>query len=310
MSVRQYKIHTNLDGEGNITFDVTNGKLRFYAPKNLGVTITNNIWSANGIGVKGSSNIVQPNITFGVETFGESLKENYDLLSNFIQTVMSVNFVTLEYTTDSFTVYADIALSEQTKTEGYGKNGTFSETITFEPITKWYTFEKLTFTTAENGEFLQNTSKIYGQKRSINGADQAINGYTYTNAPVPSYTYFGEDNITRFSRWNIDAGIFSFTAIMTPLVNSSMNFGLSFLDENFNEYTAIVLKMSSIPQTIQFNTDINDEYYNAVIGSNVINQFPALDFGRFRTRVFEKGTMALINVKDVQMSIKKKVDFI
>lgn len=310
MSVRQYKIHTNLDGEGNITFDVTNGKLRFYAPKNLGVTITNNIWSANGIGVKGNSNIVQPNITFGVETFGESLKENYDLLSNFIQTVMSVNFVTLEYTTDSFTVYADIALSEQTKTEGYGKNGTFSETITFEPITKWYTFEKLTFTTAENGEFLQNASKTYGQKRSINGADQAINGYTYTNIPVPSYTYFGEDDINRFSRWNIDAGIFSFTATMTPLVNSSMNFGLSFLDENFNEYTAIVLKMSSIPQTIQFNTDINDEYYNAVIGSNVINQFPALDFGRFRTRVFEKGTMALINVKDVEMSIKKKVDFI
>ena len=310
MSVRQYKIHTNLDGEGNITFDVTNGKLRFYAPKNLGVTITNNIWSANGIGVKGNSNIVQPSITFGVETFGESLQENYDLLSNFIQTVMSVNFVTLEYTTDSFTVYADIALSEQTKTEGYGKNGTFSETITFEPITKWYTFEKLSFTTAENGEFLPNTSKIYGQKRSINGVGQAINGYTYTNTPVPSYTYFGEGNITRFSRWNIDAGIFSFTATMTPLVNSSMTFGLSFLDENFNEYTAIVLKMSSMPQSIQFNTDINDEYYNAVIGSNVINQFPALDFGRFRTRIFEKGTMALINVKDVQMSIKKKVDFI
>ena len=237
MSVRQYKIHTNLDGEGNITFDVTNGKLRFYAPRNLGVTITNNIWSANGIGVKGNSNIVQPSITFGVETFGESLKENYDLLSNFIQTVMSVNFVTLEYTTDSFTVYADIALTEQTKTEGYGKNGAFSETITFEPITKWYTFEKLAFTTAENGEFLQNTSKIYGQKRSINGADQAINGYTYTNTPVPSYTYFGEDNINRFSHWNIDAGIFSFTATMTPLVNSSMKFGLSFLDENFNEYT-------------------------------------------------------------------------
>lgn len=310
MSVRQYKIHTNLDGEGNITFDVTNGKLRFYAPRNLGVTITNNIWSANGIGVKGNSNIVQPSITFGVETFGESLQENYDLLSNFIQTVMSVNFVTLEYTTDNFTVYADIALSEQTKTEGYGKNGTFSETITFEPITKWYTFEKLAFTTAENGEFLQNTSKIYGQKRNINGADQAINGYTYTNTPVPSYAYFGEDNITRFSRWNIDAGIFSFTATMTPLVNSSMKFGLSFLDENFNEYTAIVLKMSSMPQSIQINTDINDEYYNAVIGSNVINQFPALDFERFRTRVFEKGTMALINVKDVEMSIKKKVDFI
>lgn len=443
MSVRQYKIHTNLDGENNIIFDVTNGKLRFYAPTNLGITITNNIWSANGIGVKGNSNISQPNITFGVETFGESLKENYDLLTNFIQTVMSVNFVTLEYTTDSFTVYADIALSEQTKTEGYGKNGTFSETITFEPITKWYTFEKLSFSTVENGEFNKNYSKIYGtdtqqtnllrgtgtsasatgenfsnQRKSIysfsNGKTFAEQGFKvgdklaisfdyYVSSPVggslsiqfndtpwvisgtsknidssttyghiytsfditssningvatgvelrldnvptitnvtiskmtitvsntelpwsddtgkvggyvysskPSYTYFGEDNISRFSRWNIDAGIFSFTATMTPLTTSNMNFGLSFLDENFNEYTAIILKMSSIPQTIQFNTDVNDEYYNAVIGDNVINQFPALDFGRFRTRVFEKGTMALVNVKDVEMSIKKKVDFI
>ena len=443
MSVRQYKIHTNLDGENNIIFDVTNGKLRFYAPTNLGITITNNIWSANGIGVKGNSNINQPNITFGVETFGESLKENYDLLTNFIQTVMSVNFVTLEYTTESFTVYADIALSEQTKTEGYGKNGTFSETITFEPITKWYTFEKLSFSTVENGEFNKNYSKIYGLTVSpvnlikgtkipssktgnnisnqreflysfdngktfaeqgfnigdklavsfdyfvsnpnvgtfsiqfndtpwtISGTDKTISsatsyghifttfditssninglatgvelkldnvtsgtiitisnltikvsgtelpwsgsaseqgGYVYSNKP--SYTYFGEDDINRFSRWEIEDGIFSFTATMTPLVTSSMNFGLSFLDENFNEYTAIILKMSSIPQTIQFNTDVNDEYYNAVIGDNVINQFPALDFGRFRTRVFEKGTMALINVKDVEMSIKKKVDFI
>lgn len=310
MVARQYRIHTNLDGQDNRIFDVTNGKLRFYAPSNLGVTITNNIWSANGIGVKGSSNIVQPNITFGVETFGESLKENYDLLTDFIQTVMSVGFVTLEYTTESYTVYADIALSEQTKTEGYGKNGTFSETITFEPITKWYTFEKLTFSTAENGEFLLNTSKVYGQSREVNGVDQSITGYTYTDNPVKSYTYFGEDDIDRFSRWDIDAGIFSFTATMTPLVGSSMDFGLSFLDENSNEYTAIILKMDTIPQSIQFNTDVNDEYYNAVIGSNVINQFSALDFGRFRTRVFEKGTMKLINVEEVEMSVKKKVDFI
>ena len=70
MSVRQYKIHTNLDGEGNITFDVTNGKLRFYAPKNLGVTITNNIWSANGIGVKGNSNIVQPTLHLELKLLG------------------------------------------------------------------------------------------------------------------------------------------------------------------------------------------------------------------------------------------------
>ena len=443
MSVRQYKIHTNLDGEDNIIFDVTNGKLRFYAPTNLGITITNNIWSANGIGVKGNSNISQPNITFGVETFGESLQENYDLLTNFIQTIMSVKFVTLEYTTDSFTVYADIALSEQTKTEGYGKNGTFSETITFEPITKWYTFEKLNFSTASNGVFNKNYSKIYGLTVSpvnllrgtktpisktgnnisnqreflysfdnwktfaeqgfnigdklaisfdysvtnpsvgtfsiqfndtpwtISGTEKIISSATsyghifttftidswninglatgvelkldnvtsgttitisnltlkisstelpwsgsaseaggYVYSSKPSYTYFGEDNINRFSRWEIEDGIFSFTATMTPLIGSNKSFGLSFLDENSNEYTAIILNMDSVPSSIQFNTDLNDEYYNAVIGSNVINQFSNLDFGRFRTRVFEKGTMKLVNVKDVNMSIKKKVDFI
>ena len=444
MSVRQYKIHTNLDGEGNITFDVTNGKLRFYAPTNLGVTITNNIWSANGIGVKGNSNIVQPNITFGVETFGESLKENYDLLSNFIQTVMSVNFVTLEYTTESFTVYADIALSEQTKTEGYGKNGTFSETITFEPITKWYTFEKLTFSIVENGEFNKSYSKIYGTSAqpvnllrgtgisvsktgnnisnqrefiysfdngktfaeqgfnigdklaisfdyyvsnpnvgtfgiqfndtpwTISGAGKTISsatgyghifttfdinssningkatgvelkldnvtngtiitisklaikvssaelpwsgstsevgGYVYSNKQ--SYTYFGEDDVERFSKWIIEDGIFSFTASLVPLPTATNNkFGLRFLDTDFNEYTAIILDMEISPTLIQFNTDVNDEYYNAVIGSNVVNQFSNLDFSRYRTREFQKGTMQLVGVGEVQMNVKKKVDFI
>lgn len=312
MSVRQYKIHTNLDGQDDRIFDVTNGKLRFYAPTNLGITITNNIWSANGIGVKGNSSISQPNITFGVETFGETLKENYDLLTDFIQTVMSVKFVTLEYTTESYTVYADIALSEQTKTEGYGKNGTFSETITFEPITKWYSFEKLSFSTAENGPFNRNTSKIYGQSRWANNAETPIDGYTYTNLPVSSYTYFGETDIDRFSKWLIDDGVFSFVATMTPAYTSDLTFGLSFLDEDFNEYTAIVLSLdpTNFPSSIQFNTDVNDEYYNVVIGDNVVNMFSALDFTRFRTRLFQKGTMKLINVTDVQMSVKKKVDFI
>lgn len=310
MSVRQYKIHTNLDGEDNIIYDVTNGKLRFYAPTNLGITITNNIWSANGIGVKGSSSISQPNITFGVETFGDNLKENYDLLADFIQTIMSVKFVTLEYTTESYTVYADLALNEQTKTEGYGKNGTFSETITFEPITKWYTFEKLTFTTAKNGEFKRNTSKIYGQSRWQSDHEQAIDGYTYTNYPLDSYTYFGETDIDRFSKWEIEDGIFSFVATMTPILTSDPTFGLAFLDEDFNEYTAITLKTTTVAQSIQFNTDVNDEFYNAVVANNVINMFSALDFQRYRTRFFQKGTMKLINVKDVQMSVKKKVDFI
>ena len=297
MAVRQYKIHTDLDSENDIVFDVTNGKLRFYAPSNLGITITNNIWSANGIGVKGASNIVQPDITFGVETFGENRAENYELLTNFIQCILKVNFVTLEYKTENFTVYADLALSEQTKTEGYGKNGTFSETITFQPITKWYTYEKLSFSTIDNGEFNPAYSKIY-----------ATGKYVYSDEP--SYTYFGEDDVTRFSKWIIEDGIFSFTATLTPLDIENHEYGLKFLDKDFNEYTAIILNMETKPTLIQFNTDVNDEYYNAVIGSNVVNQFPNLDFSRFRTREFQQGTMQLVGVGEVQMNVKKKVDFI
>ena len=297
--VRQYKIHTNLDGNDNIIFDVTNGKLRFYAPSNLGIVITNNIWSANGVGVKGGSNIAQPDITFGVETFGDNLSENYELLTNFIQCILKVNFVTLEYTTENFTVYADLALSEQTKTEGYGRNGTFSETITFQPITKWYTYEKLSFSTMENGEFNEEYSKIYATGR-----------YVYSDKP--SYTYFGETNVQRFSKWEIEDGIFSFVARLTPAspAPSDKKFGLRFLDRDFNEYTAIVLDMEVVPTNVQFNTDVNDEYYNAVIGSNVVNQFSNLEFDRFRTREFVQGTMELIGVSEVEMSVKKKVDFI
>lgn len=297
--IRQYKIHTNLDGTDNRIFDVTNGKLRFYSPSNLGITISNNIWSANGIGVKGNSSLSHPDITFGIETFGDNISENYELLTDFIQTLLKLDFVTLEYTTENFTVYADLALSEQTKTEGYGKNGTFSETISFQAITKWYTFEKLTFTTIENGEFNVNYSKIYNSDK-----------YVYSD--IPSYTYFGESNVQRFSSWVIDDGIFSFTARMTPATPrpTDNKYGLRFLDDNFNEYTAIILNLPTAPTSISFNTDVNDEYYNAIIGTNVVNQFPALDFSRFRTRIFQHGKMELVGVADVEMSVKKKVDFI
>lgn len=297
--VRQYKIHTNLDGLDNRIFDVTNGKLRLYAPSNLGIQITNNIWSADGIGVKGNSNIVQPDITFGVETFGANTAENYELVTDFIQTILGLKFVTLEYTTDNYTVYADLALSEQTKTEGYGFNGTFSETITFQPITKWYTYEKLSFSTVDNGEFNPEYSKIYASGK-----------YVYSD--LPSYTYFGESNVQRFGKWVIDDGIFSFVARITPSVPapSDNKYGLRFLDTNFNEYTAVVMTMTTRPTAIQFNTDVNDEYYTAVIGDNTINEFPSLDFSRYRTRQFQKGTMELIGAATVEMNVKKKVDFI
>lgn len=447
MTVRQYKIHTNLDSQDNKIYDVTNGKLRFYAPTNLGIVIANNIWAVDGIGVKGGSNLSHPDIEFKMETFGDTLEENYRLVTEFIQDVLSNNFVTLEYTTDNFTVYADIALSEQTKTEGYGKNGTFSEKIIFNPITKWYTYDKLNFSTVENGDFNQNFSKIYGTRYInptqnllrgtatpvlntgnaaanqrigiyyfdngktfaeqgfivgnklsvsfdysvtnptsgnfsiqfndtpwvISGAGKTITsanatGHVYTslditssnisgiatgvelrfdNVPtnstvtisnlviavsnnevswrgsrsetsgyvyssLPSYTYFGESNVQRFSKWNIDKDIFSFVATIVPSnpAPSNLKFGLRFLDKDFNEYTAIVLEMETTPTNIQFNTDVNDEYYNAVIGSNTINQFANLDFGRFRTRQFQEGTMELIGVSAVEMSVKRKVDFI
>lgn len=299
MTVRQYKIHTNLDSPDNKIYDVTNGKLRFYAPTNLGIVIANNIWAVDGIGVKGGSNLSHPDIEFQMETFGDTLEENYRLVTGFVQDVLSHNFVTLEYTTDNFTVYADIALSEQTKTEGYGNNGTFSEKIVFNPITKWYTYDKLNFSTVSNGEFNAKFSKIY-----------ATGKYVYSD--VPSYTYFGETNVQRFSKWNIDKDIFSFVATIVPSNPApiDLKFGLRFLDKDFNEYTAIVLEMETTPTNIQFNTDVNDEYYNAVIGSNTINQFANLDFGRFRTRQFQEGTMELIGVSAVEMSVKRKVDFI
>lgn len=160
--VRQYKIHTNLDGADDKVWDVTNGKVRFYQPSNLGLQSTNNIWQSNGIGVMGTRSITQPQIEFKLETFGESLEENYQLMKDFVNDILSQKFVTLEYQTEIFQVYADLALADVTKTEGYGKNGTFSEKITFDIITKWYTYENLTFDMIKNGKVIAGKSKIYG----------------------------------------------------------------------------------------------------------------------------------------------------
>lgn len=155
-----------MDGKDNKIWDVTNGKLRFYEPNNLGIEVANNLWSSDGIGVIGQRAINQPQIEFKLETFGDNLEENYKLLTDFVNDLLSVRFVTLEYRTEWFQVYADIALSDITKTEAYGMNGTFSEKISFDIITKWYTFEELTFKTLQNGEVIEGVSKIYGGKYS------------------------------------------------------------------------------------------------------------------------------------------------
>lgn len=468
--VRQYKIHTNLDGTDDKIWDVTNGKVRFYQPSNLGLQSTNNIWQSNGIGVMGTRSITQPQIEFKLETFGESLEENYQLMKDFVNDVLSKKFVTLEYQTEIFQVYADLALADVTKTEGYGKNGTFSEKITFDIITKWYTYENLTFEKIQNGKVIAGKSKIYGGYKGsetalqnynrlksspslnlpnlnlldgtrdfsgdwinywawqndgtykgltvkstqlgwngifkkyivpqdgsytwssfvksesdtsnifrvlfINNIEKPIVGlghkfdwlrdsvtvslkkgdevaFTYGNSesnggklsvagyklepgstatpwmpsadelttadiseyfgynyiPNQAYTYYGETNIDRLSRWDIKDEIFSFMGILYPQLPKTPT-GVRFLDTTGNEYTAIVFKTEQVQDYILINTDVNDEIYQGWSGTTALNLFPVMDFERYRTRIIKKGQMELINLSKAEFKIKRKADFI
>ena len=297
--VRQYKIHTNLDGTDDKVWDVTNGKVRFYQPSNLGLQSTNNIWQSNGIGVMGTRSITQPQIEFKLETFGESLEENYQLMKDFVNDIISKKFVTLEYQTEIFQVYADLALADVTKTEGYGKNGTFSEKITFDIITKWYTYENLTFYKIQNGKVIAGKSKIYG--------GIAPGNYKYIKGT--SYTYYGESNIERLSRWDIKDEIFSFIGILYPQLPKTPT-GVRFLDDIGNEYTAIVFKTEQVQNYILINTDVNDEIYQGWDGTTSLNLFPVMDFERYRTRIIKKGQMELINLTKAEFKVKRKADFI
>jgi hypothetical protein len=297
--VRQYKIHTNLDGTGDKVWDVTNGKIRFYQPSNLGLQSTNNIWQSNGIGVMGTRSITQPQIEFKLETFGESLEENYQLMKDLVNDILSKKFVTLEYQTEIFQVYADLALAEVTKTEGYGKNGTFSEKITFDIITKWYTYENLTFEKIQNGQVIAGKSKIYG--------GVAPGNYKYIKGI--SYTYYGETNIERLSRWDIKEEIFSFMGILYPQLPKTPT-GVRFLDDIGNEYTAIVFKTEQVLNYILINTDVNDEIYQGWNGTTSLNLFPVMDFERYRTRIIKRGQMELINLSKAEFKIKRKAVFV
>ena len=297
--VRQYKIHTNLDGTDDKVWDVTNGKVRFYQPSNLGLQSTNNIWQSNGVGVMGTRSITQPQIEFKLETFGESLEENYQLMKDFINDILNQKFVTLEYQTEIFQVYADLAFAEVTKTEGYGKNGTFSEKITFDIITKWYTYENLTFYKIQNGKVIAGKSKIYG--------GIAPGNYKYIKGT--SYTYYGESNIDRLSRWDIKDEIFSFMGILYPQLPKTPT-GVRFLDDIGNEYTAIVFKTEQVQNYILINTDVNDEIYQGWNGTTSLNLFPVMDFERYRTRIIKKGQMELINLTKAEFKIKRKADFV
>ena len=297
--VRQYKIHTNLDGTDDKVLDVTNGKVRFYQPSNLGLQSTNNIWQSNGVGVMGTRSITQPQIEFKLETFGESLEENYQLMKDFINDILSKKFVTLEYQTEIFQVYADLALADVTKTEGYGKNGTFSEKITFDVITKWYTYENLTFDKIQNGKVIVGKSKIYG--------GTAPGHYKYIKGI--SYTYYGETNIDRLGRWDTKGEIFSFMGILYPQLPKTPT-GVRFLDDIGNEYTAIVFKTEQALDYILINTDVNDEIYQGWNGTTSLNLFPVMDFERYRTRIIKHGQMKLINLSKAEFKIKRKADFV
>jgi len=297
--VRQYKIHTNLDGTDDKVWDVTNGKVRFYQPSNLGLQSTNNIWRSNGVGVMGTRSITQPQIEFKLETFGESLEENYQLMKDFVNDILNKKFVTLEYQTEIFQVYADLALADVTKTEGYGKNGTFSEKITFDVITKWYTYENLTFEKIQNGKVIAGKSKIYG--------GTAPGHYKYVKGI--SYTYYGETNIDRLDRWDIKDEIFSFMGILYPKLPKTPT-GIRFLDDIGNEYTAIVFKTEQVQDYILINTDVNDEIYQGWNGTTSLNLFPVMDFERYRTRIIKHGQMELINLTKAEFKIKRKADFV
>lgn len=297
--VRQYKIHTNLDGTDDKVLDVTNGKVRFYQPSNLGLQSTNNIWQSNGVGVMGTRSITQPQIEFKLETFGESLEENYQLMKDFANDIISKKFVTLEYQTEIFQVYADLALADLTKTEGYGKNGTFSEKITFDVITKWYTYENLTFDKIQNGKVIAGKSKIYG--------GTAPGNYKYVKGT--SYTYYGETNIDRLGRWDTKGEIFSFMGILYPQLPKTPT-GVRFLDDIGNEYTAIVFKTEQALDYILINTDVNDEIYQGWNGTTSLNLFPVMDFERYRTRIIKHGQMKLINLTKAEFKIKRKADFV
>ena len=255
--VRQYKIHTNLDGTDDKVWDVTNGKVRFYQPSNLGLQSTNNIWQSNGVGVMGTRSITQPQIEFKLETFGESLEENYQLMKDFINDILSKKFVTLEYQTEIFQVYADLALADVTKTEGYGKNGTFSEKITFDVITKWYTYENLTFDKIQNGKVIAGKSKIYG-------------GYKGSETPLQNYNRLKASPSLNLPNLNLLDGTKNFKPRIAGNGAANQNAGIIYFTQN---KTVADLFKAGDYITISYDIEfLNTELYSSSEDANVTIQ--------------------------------------
>lgn len=299
--VRQYKIHTNLDGTDDKVWDVTNGKVRFYQPSNLGLQSTNNIWQSNGIGVMGTRSIKQPQIEFKLETFGESLEENYQLMKDFVNDILSKKFVTLEYQTEIFQVYADLALVDVTKTEGYGKNGTFSEKITFDIITKWYTYENLTFEMIQNGKIIAGKSKIYG---GYKGSETALQNYNRLKASpslnLPNLNLLKNTRtLTATSTTTTWGNLFNSSQIYDPAIKTKT--GVSAMTFSFNVYIPLNAPVGR-PFGIQLkgqnshahgNLEGNDYntisglYWNSIeqsdLGKTIRVSFPIQIYNKYKT---------------------------
>ena len=132
-------------------------------------------------------------------------------------------------------------------------------------------------------------------------------GYNYIQNQA--YTYYGETNIDRLSRWDIKDEIFSFMGILYPQL-PKIPTGVRFLDDIGNEYTAIAFKTEELQDYILINTDVNDETYQGWKGTTALNLFPVMDFERYRTRIIEKGQMELINLSKAEFKVKRKADFV
>ena len=132
-------------------------------------------------------------------------------------------------------------------------------------------------------------------------------GYDYIENQA--YTYYGETNIERLSRWDIKDEIFSFMGVLYPQLPKTPT-GVRFLDDIGNEYTAIVFKTEQAQDYILINTDVNDETYQGWNGTTSLNLFPVMDFERYRTRIIKRGQMELINLTKAEFKIKRKADFI
>ncbi|CAM3229599.1 hypothetical protein GHI93_12010 [Lactococcus hircilactis] len=259
--VRQYKIHTDLTSENDKVWDMTDGIIRFYQPSDFGLINITNVWQSQGVGIIGNSSISHPELSFKLETFGDSLEDNYRIFNSFINDILSQKYVTLEYTNELGTYFGDIELSKVSKTEAYGFNGTFSEEIAFNPINLWYTFEDLKFSNIDSAQGTRN-QKIH--------ANSQLSLKKFRGANISAFVDLSIDDIVSQSkRINVNTLTVPFRVVVDNATSDTMSFGSDY-DRQLNKvseltkrgYNVIIepypyIADGSIPETqwIPSNTD-------------------------------------------------------